>query len=186
MRNLFLILLVLSCLDIYAQQRPQRPDTSRNIAPIADSLAITDTLAKNSKSASGLNAEIHYSADDSIKFSIDGNIVYLYGNARISYEEMELSSSFIRLDQTKKLLFASGRNNKYSVYKGRPIIKQGSEPPVTSDSLTFNFTTKRALSYGVVTEVEGGFIQAKKFKKNEYNEGFFKNGIYSTCSLPEP
>ncbi len=186
MRNLFLIVLILSSLDIYAQQRPQRPDTSRNISPKTDSLAITDSLAKNSKSASGLSSEIHYSAEDSIKFSIDGNIVYLYGNARISYEEMELSSSFIRLDQTKKLLFASGLKNKYSVYKGRPIIKQGSEPPVTSDSLTFNFTSKRALSYGVLTEVEGGFIQARKFKKNEYNEGFFTNGIYSTCSLPEP
>ncbi|MBC8052721.1 MAG: LPS-assembly protein LptD [Sphingobacteriaceae bacterium] len=179
-RNLLLILLIFLCIDIYAQQSPPKTDTSQLITPI------TDTLAKNSKSVTGLDSEVHYTAEDSIKFSIDGTIVFLYGNARVSHGEMELSSSFIRLDQKNKLLFASGQRNKYSVYKGRPILKQGSEPPVTSDSLVFNFDTKRGKSFGTLTEVEGGFIQAKEFKKNEYNEGFFKNGIYSTCSLPEP
>lgn len=179
-RSLLLILLLFLSFDIYPQQGPQKPDTSQLITPI------TDTLSKNSESGSGLDSEVHYSAEDSIKFSIDGNIVYLYGNARVSHEEMELSSSYIRLDQKNKMLFASGQRNKYSVYKGRPIIKQGSEPPITSDSLLFNFDTKRGKSYGTLTEVEGGYIQANQFKKNEYNEGFFKDGIYSTCSLPEP
>jgi hypothetical protein len=176
------LLLFFVCLSftLYSQQINLRPDTARLITPI------TDTLPKNSKTASGLESEIHYSADDSIKFSVDGNIVYLYGNARISYEEMELSSGFVRLDQKNKLLFASGRLNKYSVYKGRPIIKQGTEPPITADSLTYNFASKRGKSFGTLTEVDGGFIQANQFKKNEYNEAFFKNGIYSTCSLPEP
>ncbi|MFD2163882.1 putative LPS assembly protein LptD [Paradesertivirga mongoliensis] len=179
-RTLFLILLLFSNFDIFSQSTPPKTDTSQLITPI------TDTLSKNSTSSSGLSSEVKYTADDSIKFSIDGNIVYLYGNARVSHEEMELSSSYIRLDQKNKLLFASGQRNKYSVYKGRPILKQGSEPPVTSDSLVFNFDTKRGKSFGTLTEVDGGFIQANQFKKNEYNEGFFKNGIYSTCSLPEP
>ncbi|HEX8378066.1 MAG TPA: putative LPS assembly protein LptD, partial [Pedobacter sp.] len=166
---------------IYAQQKKSPvTDTSKLIKPI------TDTLPKNSKTVTGLDSKIHYTAEDSIKFSIDGNIVYLYGNARISHEEMELSSGFIRLDQKNKLLFASGKPNKYSVYKGRPILKQGNEPPVTSDSLLFNFDTKRGKSFGTLTDIDGGYIQANQFKKNEYNEGFFKHGIYSTCSLPEP
>jgi hypothetical protein len=164
----------------HAQKPTLKADTSRLIIPI------TDTLEKNSANASGLNSKIVYTADDSIKFSIDGNIVYLYGNGKISFEDMELSASYMRLDQTKKLLFASGLKNKYSVYKGRPIIKQGTDAPITSDSLIFNFETKKGKSFGTLTELDGGFIQAKQFKKNQYNEGFFKNGIYSTCSLPEP
>lgn len=180
MKNLFLTLLLLLSFNIILAQTLQKADTSKLIKPI------TDTLKKNSDSSSGLSSEIHYTAEDSIKFSIDGNIVYLYGNARISYEEMELSSGFIRLDQKNKLMFASGKKNKYQVYKGRPILKQGSEPPVSSDSLLYNFNTKRGKSFGTLTEIEGGFIQATQFKKNEYNEGFFKHGIYSTCSLPEP
>lgn len=184
-RNLGLVLLILLSFDISAQQNFLKPDSSTIKQSTRDSLVLTDTLPKNSKSVSGLTSEIHYSAD-SVKFSIDESIVYLYGNARISHEEMELSSSFIRLDQKNRLLFASGQKNKYSVFKGRPIIKQGTEPPVTADSLTFNFDTKRAKSFGTLTEIDGGFIQANEFKKNEYNEGFFKNGIYSTCSLPEP
>jgi lipopolysaccharide assembly outer membrane protein LptD (OstA) len=180
-RNLLLSLLFLFTITGYAQQRiSPGTDTSRLIKPI------TDTITKNSKTVTGLDSKIHYTAEDSIKFSIDGNIVYLYGNARISHEEMELSSGFIRLDQKNKLLFASGKPNKYSVYKGRPILKQGNEPPVTSDSLIFNFDTKRGKSFGTLTDIDGGFIQANQFKKNEYNEGFFKDGMYSTCSLPEP
>jgi lipopolysaccharide assembly outer membrane protein LptD (OstA) len=180
-RNLILLLLLFINFTIYAQQKKSPvTDTSKLIKPI------TDTLPKNSKTVTGLDSKIHYTAEDSIKFSIDGNIVYLYGNARISHEEMELSSGFIRLDQKNKLLFASGKPNKYSVYKGRPILKQGNEPPVTSDSLLFNFDTKRGKSFGTLTDIDGGYIQANQFKKNEYNEGFFKHGIYSTCSLPEP
>lgn len=180
MRGLLVFVFFLFSLVSRAQQPTLNPDTSRLIIPI------TDTLEKNSTNSSGLDAEIHYTAEDSIKFSIDGNIIHLFGNGRISYQDMELSASYIRMDQKSKLLFASGLKNKYSVYKGRPILKQGSDAPVTSDSLVFNFETKKGKSYGTLTEVEGGFIQAKQFKKNEYNEGFFKNGIYSTCSLPEP
>ncbi|HUH33751.1 MAG TPA: putative LPS assembly protein LptD, partial [Daejeonella sp.] len=68
----------------------------------------------------------------------------------------------------------------------RPILKQGSEQPITTDSLLFNYKTKKGKSYGVFTDVEGGYLQARQFKKNEYEEGFFKRGIYSTCNLPHP
>ncbi|HEY0054786.1 MAG TPA: hypothetical protein VGB63_05475, partial [Pedobacter sp.] len=86
-RNLTLLLLLFINFTIYAQQKNSPiADTSKLIKPI------TDTLAKNSRTVTGLDSKIHYTAEDSIKFSIDGNIVYLYGNARISHEEMELSS----------------------------------------------------------------------------------------------
>lgn len=155
---------------------------------------VADTSGKDSlnldtvkvKSATGLNSEIRYTANDSIKFSVDGKTIFLYGGGRIYYEELELDADYIRIDQTTKTLFAAGRYDRRMVYRGRPIFKQGADKPVTTDSILFNFETKKGKAYGTATSDDQGYIQARQFKKNEYNEGFLKDGIYSTCSLPEP
>ena len=147
----------------------------------------TDTLTNKSKSAAGLNSKVNYTAQDSIRFDHINNIVHLYGKARIIYNDFELDADYIRLDQKNNLAFAKGYTNpRTNRYSGRPILKQGSEQPITTDSLLFNYKTKKGKSYGVFTDVEGGYLQARQFKKNEYDEGFFKRGIYSTCNLAHP
>ena len=191
MRYVFVGVFVALTFSLNAQQQQNRPrtdtsktDTSQRIQPenITDTL-ITDTLQKNS---TGLSSEVKYSAEDSVDFSVDRNIVYLYGKGRVSYQEMELSADYIRLDQKNKILFASGLHDKYGRYRGRPIFKQGQEGAITTDSLVFNFETKKGKSFGSFTEVEGGFINAAVSKKNPYNEISFKDGVYSTCNLPHP
>ncbi|MFA6945020.1 MAG: putative LPS assembly protein LptD [Pedobacter sp.] len=115
------------------------------------------------------------------------NIVFLYGKAHVKYEDFELEADYIRLDQKNNSLFAKGRTNPQNKkYIGKPLVKQGNEPPLSTDSLFFNYKTKKGKSFGVFTDVEGGFLQAQQFKKNQYDEGFFKRGIYSTCNLPHP
>ncbi|WP_407431045.1 putative LPS assembly protein LptD [Arcticibacter sp.] len=193
MRNIHILFLLLFSFKLSAQPALNRPpanrtDTSGTRSAVVDSVRPdslrTDSVIK--KSATGLNSEIQYTAVDSINFSIDGNIIYLYGNGRIAYEDLELDADYIRIDQKNKLLFARGRNDKYNVYRGRPIFKQGADNPVTTDSLFFNFETKKGTLFGTATSMDGGFIQARKSKKNEYNEVSLKHGIYSTCNLPEP
>ncbi|WP_245580854.1 putative LPS assembly protein LptD [Daejeonella oryzae] len=147
----------------------------------------TDTLTNKSTSASGLQSQIKYSAEDSIRFDHVNNVVYLYGKGRIVYDDFELDADYIRLDQKNNIAFARGYTDpKNNRYRGRPILKQGSEAPITTDSLVFNYTTKKGKSYGVFSDVDGGYLQAKQFKKNQFDEGFFKNGIYSTCNQPHP
>jgi len=180
MRYVFAVLFVASVFKLSAQQPVIRPDTSRLSIPV------TDTISKNSDSNSGLNSEVKYTADDSIKFSIDRNTVYLYGNGRVTYEDFELSADYIRLDQKNKTLFARGLKDKHGRYRGRPIFKQGAEGAISTDSLVFNFESKKGKSYGSFSEVDGGYISAQQSKKNPYNEISFKNGIYSTCNLPHP
>ncbi|MGX5689680.1 putative LPS assembly protein LptD [Arcticibacter tournemirensis] len=188
MQNTFLVLLLSAALNLAAQQTPSRLNTSITDTIKTDSVK-RDTAGMDSvsvKTATGLNSEIKYTAEDSIKFSIDGSIIYLYGKGRIYYEDLELDADYIRIEQKSKMLFASGKKDKYSVYRGRPIFKQGSDAPVTTDSLIFNFETKKGKAFGTATSADEGYIQARQFKKNEFNEGFLKDGIYSTCSLPEP
>ena len=191
MRYVFLFLFVAFTCNLQAQQTGIQQDTTKKTTtPLRDSLKAdslkTDSLNKNSATKSGLTTDIDYHAEDSIHFSVDRNIVYLYGKARVSYEGMELSADYIRLDQKNKTLFASGLNDKWNRYRGRPIFKQGEESPISTDSLVFNMESKKGKTYGSFTEVEGGYISAAQSKKNPYNEISFRNGIYSTCNLPHP
>lgn len=146
-----------------------------------------DTIAQPNAQTAQLDAGVKYTAEDSIRFDKKNGVIYLYGRARVNYTDFELDADFIRLDQRNNTVFAKGLFDKTTNrYKGRPILKQGADEPITTDSLLFNIFTKKGKSYGVFSEVDGGFLQAKQFKKNQFDEGFFKNGIYSTCNLDHP
>lgn len=184
---LLVVLLICLSLVTYAQKPTVKPNSGINIASKDTTNKATDSLSLKSKSSNGLDAAAKYSADDSIKYDKEHNIVYLYGNGRIIYEDFELDADYIKLDQTNNTIFATGRTNpKTNKYKGKPIFKQGTDKPITVDSLLFNYQTKKGKSFGVFTDVEQGYLHAAQFKKNQYDEGFFKNGIYSTCNLPHP
>jgi lipopolysaccharide assembly outer membrane protein LptD (OstA) len=167
----------------FSQRPVLKPAPVKNDTTTA--AAKTDTVTN--KSSTGLTSKVSYTAEDSIRFDHINNVVHLYGKARVVYDDFELDADYIRLDQKNNLAFASGYTNpRTNRYSGRPIFKQGTEKPITTDSLVFNFKTKKGKSYGVFTDVEGGYLQARQFKKNEYDEGFFRRGIYSTCNLPHP
>ncbi|MGB4773942.1 MAG: putative LPS assembly protein LptD [Daejeonella sp.] len=173
-------------LNAFSQQPALKPNLLKPDT-IKKPQVITNTLSKKSKSSSGLTSKVTYTAEDSIKYSRDGSVVYLYGKGRITYEDFELDADYIKLDQKNNTAFAKGFTDaKSNRYRGKPILKQGNEPPITTDSLIFNYQTKKGKSYGLFTDVESGYLQAREFKKNQYDEGSFKNGFYSTCNLPEP
>lgn len=173
--------------SVYAQRPVLRPDNAVKALTLSSDTIKLDTVTKKSTGSATFTSKVTYSAEDSIKADLTNNIVFLYGKARVKYENFEIEADYIRLDQKNNSLFASGITNpKTKVYTGKPLIKQGAEPPLSTDSLFFNYKTKKGKSFGVFTDVEGGYLQAAQFKKNQYEEGFFKRGIYSTCNLPHP
>lgn len=136
--------------------------------------------------SNAINAAINSTASDSSWVDYRNNIVHLFGNAKIKYEDFELTADYIRIEKKTNLLFASGSYDHNHKYRGRPIFKTQTEPPSTTDSLYYNFTSKKGKVYGTFSEVEGGFIQARQLKKNEFEEASIKDAMYSTCNLPEP
>ncbi|MNI19335.1 LPS-assembly protein LptD [compost metagenome] len=70
---------------------------------------------------------------------------------------------------------------------GRPIVIMGNgESPKTVDSLYYDYEKQEGNTYGIMTEVDGGFIQANIVRKNIYDEMSIYKGLYSTCNLPYP
>lgn len=192
-----------------ADTTPNIQDTSLRVSPLnpldtasvitslnadslaADSLAV-DSLSRDSLSqdtvggqGNAIDAPINQVGDTTIT-DFKNNQIHFLGNAKIKYQDFELTADYIRVDKNTNTLYASGSYDHNHNYRGRPIFKTATEPPTTTDSLYYNFTTKKVKVFGVFSEVEGGFIQAQELKKNEYDEASIKDAMYSTCSLPEP
>jgi hypothetical protein len=87
-----------------------------------------DTI--DQKPTAGIDSKVKYTAEDSIRFDRAKNVVYLYGKARVFYNDFELDADYIRLDQENNTVFAKGRSDpKTNRYRGKPIFKQGQESP---------------------------------------------------------
>lgn len=170
-----------------AQQPVLRPDNANRDTTLQPLQIKADTVTKKSTKQGGLESKVIHTAEDSTITDLVNNIVKMYGKARVKYEDMELDADYIEYDQKNNTLFAKGLiNPKTKRYTGRPLFKQGSEQPITTDSLFFNYKTRKGKSFGVFTDAEGGYLQAQQFKKNEWGEGHFAGGIYSSCNLPSP
>ena len=146
--------------------------------------AKTDTT---NKSKSGLNSTVKYTAEDSIVTDQEKNIVYLYGKARITYEDAAIDADYIRLDQKNHTAYARGTTNpKTKRYSGKPILKQKNDSPVTADSLVFDYVTKKAKIYQAFSEQQGNYISGGQAKKLNEDEIAYRNILFSTCNLPYP
>jgi hypothetical protein len=89
--------------------QPALQDSLYNYQFGADTLS-TDTIRMNQPDSLRrekppvIEAPIDYNAEDSIIGSFDGQKVYLYNNARVTYQQIELTAYFIELDlETKEV-----------------------------------------------------------------------------------
>jgi lipopolysaccharide assembly outer membrane protein LptD (OstA) len=144
-----------------------------------------DTTKKGSKE--GLQSQVTSHAEDSVITDKVHGITYLYGRARVTYEDFELDADYIRVDQKNNLLFAKGSIDPVTKrYIGRPISKQKNDKPVESDSLLFNYKTKKGRVFNPASEQDGNFLSGGEIKKLNETEVAYRNTTFSTCDLPQP
>lgn len=60
------------------------------------------------KTKSAIEDPVFTNADDSIVYSLDGKIAYLYGNGVVTYQNLELKANYIEFDMDTKQVYASG------------------------------------------------------------------------------
>jgi len=145
--------------------------------------------AKNdtTKNQGGLKSMVNAHAEDSTRYDDSHQILYLYGRARVTYEDFSLDAEYIRVDEKSKIIFASGMIDPITHrYIGRPISKQKKEKPVTSDSLRFNYETKKGKIYNAASEQDQNFISGGQVKILKDDEAAYRNILFSTCDLPYP
>ncbi len=171
-------------LDSVKDRKLIKGKKTKTTSAIKNSAGTTDTTIKK---ANGLQSEVKTHAEDSIRVDRAHEITYLYGRARVTYEDFELDADYIRVDQKNHLLFAKGSTDPITKrYVGRPISKQGKDEPLFSDSLLFDYKTKKGKLYNPASKQDNNYISGGQAKKLNETEIAYRNVIFSTCDLPYP
>ncbi len=145
-------------------------------------LAIKDSAGT---SKSDIETTINYSARDSIRASIDGKKIWLYGQASITYGTIKLNAEEIEIDYAKNTLTAVGKRDSTGQILGYPVFQNGGELYETND-IIYNFKTGHAKISQVRTKQGEGIMSVQYAFKNEKNELFSRNNTYTTCDMEHP
>jgi hypothetical protein len=173
----------------------QRPTDKTKIRPFGNKLfeekkdttrvIIPDSLRSK---GSGLEATVNYIAQDSTVMDVTGKIVNLYGKAKITYADITLEADYIRLDWGKSEVFAYGSpdsTKKGTKVKGKPVFSQSGDT-YNTDTIRYNFKSRKAIIKGIVTQQGEGFVTGEKVKKDANDDLYLVDAKYTTCNLTEP
>ena len=141
----------------------------------------------NRKKAGGVDAPVQYTAEDSLVYDAPHKVAHLYGNSKVKYTNMDLTSDKISMDIDKSNVKATGTADSTAEggVKGKPVFKMGSDTYDT-DTIAFNFKSKKALINNVYTEQQDGFLTGARSKRDSTGAIYLQHGRYTTCDDPHP
>ncbi len=128
--------------------------------------------------------KIERSCSDSTIQDFKNNKIYYYGDAKVVYEDITIEAAFIEFDFDKRTVFAKGMTDSTGKLYGTPVFLEGDQK-YNSETMTFNFDTKKGIITKVFTEDAMGYIHGSRIKKMDDNTINIKSGSYTTCSNPE-
>ena len=155
----------------------------RHNKQIDDSIYL-DSLNRQKKN--GIDAPVTFSANDSMVYDAQNKTAFLYGTSNVKYENMDLKSERIYLNMDSSLVHATGvRDTATKELTGTPVFSMGSDN-YESDTMAFNFKSKKGLIQNVTTQQQEGFLSSQLSKRNDKGEIFLKHGRYTTCDKDCP
>jgi len=127
-----------------------------------------------------LQAIVSSKAKDYMLFNRKEQKMYLYNEAKVLYQDMELTAGSIVIDYSKNQVYAGRVKDSSGEYSQRPVFKQGTNV-VEPDSIIFNFDTQRALIINSRTEQNGMNILSERSKKENDSVYFLGNTRFTTA-----
>ncbi len=150
---------------------------------------IDDSLAQdsiNKKRKNGIDSPVEYSAEDSLTYEAGSGLAHLYGDSKVKYQNMDLASDKIYMSLDSSLVHATGSMDSSKMELiGTPVFKMGSDE-YQSDTMAFNFKTKKGLITSVYTQQQDGYLTSELSKRGANGEMFLQHGRYTTCDDPHP
>lgn len=154
--------------------------------------AIDDSIrldSINRQRANGINSPVQYSAEDSLVYDAMSKTARLYGASTVKYENMDLASEKIHMSIDSSLVHATGARDTTDTtgvrLMGTPVFTMGADK-YESDTMAFNFKTKKGLISKVYTQQEDGFLQSEISKRNANGDIYLQHGRYTTCDAKHP
>ncbi len=152
--------------------------------------AIDDSIrldSINRAKKNGIDAPVVYTANDSLVYDADTRTAKLYGSSEVKYENMDLKSDKIRMSLDSSIVHATGSldSTEKTGVKGRPVFQMGADSYDT-DTISFNFKTKKGLVQNAYTQQEDGYLRSQMSKRNANGDIYLAHGRYTTCDKEHP
>lgn len=161
----------------------EKTDSLHRDSVALDSLGMDSLTVDTTKKKEPLDAPVIYEASDSIVFTKDG-YAHLYGEGKVNYQNIELTSAVITMNMDSSTVFAKGVADTTGVETGTPIFKDG-ETPYESKIMRYNFKTKKGFINNIVTQQGEGYVTSEEGKKGADDEIYMRHGKYTTCDNHE-
>ena len=164
-------------------------------APLGRTRAAVDSAARDSLNAPRDTARFKKTRavdiDHVVKFSSKDSIVLFgrndlrfYGESEVSYDNMDLKASSIKMNMDSSVVHAVGVPDSVGELQGKPVFTDPSGE-YKSKKMAFNFKTKKGIITDIITEQGDGYLTGGITKKHEDDEYHIKNGRYTTCDNHE-
>ena len=139
----------------------------------------------NRKKSGALDAPVTFSSDDSMVYDAKSKVARLYGNSKVKYQNMDLASDRIQMSLDSSLVRATGTADTAGVIFGTPVFTMGQDK-YESDTMAFNFKTKKGFINNVYTEQQDGYLSSQHSKRDSSGVLYLEHGRYTTCDQPHP
>ena len=151
---------------------------ARSYFQVNDTIQKTDSLKTQNNALLG---KILYEATDTTSISPKEKLIRLYNNAKITYQDMEITSGIIIVDYDKNEIYAGRIKDSVGEYTQLPVFKQGQDE-IRPDSLKFNMDTKKAIIFNSRTEEAGLNILSDKTKKENDSVYYMDRAKFTTSA----
>lgn len=138
-----------------------------------------DSVETPKQKSNQIDAEIVYSAQDSIVFWGNGT-GYLYGKSDIKYKNINLKSEYVRVKMDSSTIYAHGKIDSVGKRIGEPIFSEN-KTEYNSRELTYNLKTRKGYIRQAVTKQGEGYVISDKTKKTSTDILCMTDGKYTTC-----
>lgn len=157
-----------------------------SVQPLPDDSLKTVTVdsLKEDDNDEPLEHPIVYNARDSIRYEAKGNKIYLFGDGFVQYEDMNLKSEFIEIDNEKSTITAYGKKDSLGNHVGTPIMKvEGQES--SARKIIYNLKTRKGKIYDIMTKEGDLLLKGAEVKKDSNNVVYMKNLQCIPCQFED-
>ncbi len=174
-----IILFVFMCEFSYSQVKQTTPQNVQNTQTVDSLNSNLKDSVKTKQKSNRIDAEIKYTANDSIVFTGNGT-GFLFGESDIKYKNINLKADFVKVKMDSSTIFARGTKDSLGVKKGEPEFSEN-DKTYKSRELTYNLKTQKGFIRQAVTQEGEGYIISDKTKKTQKEEFCMTNGKFTTC-----
>jgi hypothetical protein len=170
-------------------KQSQFPDSLRkdslNSASGRDTIITKSDTSSFKISKDSLDAQIEYSAADSVVLDVPNKKITLYNKSNTKYKDLTLDASKIELDQTKQVVVATYTHDTANQIVGRPKMVQAGNT-MESDSITYDLKSQKGITSNTYTQSGEMYVHGEKMKKVSEDVYYAFHGRFTTCNLDTP